>query len=54
MTDYDMHDMIRDQMTGIYVDLTALDLMPERYDQRLTTALRLMRDARALIEECRS
>ncbi len=53
MTDYDMHDLIRDQLTGIYVDLTALGLMPEQYDQRLTQALQLLRDARALLEECR-
>jgi hypothetical protein len=53
MTDYDMHDLIRDQLTEIYVDLTALGLMPEQYDQRLTQALQLLRDARALIEECR-
>jgi hypothetical protein len=52
MTDYDMHDLIRDQLTGIYVDLTALGLMPEQYDQRLTQALQLLRDARALLEEC--
>ena len=54
MTDYDMHDLIRDQLTGIYVDLTALGLMPEQYDQRLTQALQLLRDARALLEECRN
>jgi hypothetical protein len=53
MTDYDMHDLIRDQLTGIYVDLTTLGLMPEQYDQRLTQALQLLRDARALLEECR-
>ena len=53
MTDYDMHDLIRDQLTGIYVDLTTLSLMPEQYDQRLTQALQLLRDARALLEECR-
>lgn len=51
MTDYDMHDLIRDQLTGIYVDLTALGLMPEQYDQRLTQALLLMRDVRALTGE---
>jgi len=51
MTDYDMHDLIRDQLTGIYVDLTALGLMPEQYDQRLTQALHVMRNARALIGE---
>lgn len=53
MTDYDMHDLMRDQLTAIYVDLTALGLMPEQYDQRLTVALRLLRDARALLDECR-
>ena len=53
MTDYDMHDLIRDQLTAIYVDLTALGLMPEQYDQRLTVALQLLRNARALLEECR-
>ena len=53
MTDYDMHDLIRDQLTGIYVDLTTLGLMPEQYDQRLTQALQLLRDARALLNECR-
>jgi hypothetical protein len=52
MTDYDMHDLIRDQLTAIYVDLTALGLMPEQYDQRLTVALQLLRNARALLEEC--
>jgi hypothetical protein len=52
MTDYDMHDLIRDQLTGIYVDLTKLDLMPEQYDQRLTQALQMLRDARALLAEC--
>jgi hypothetical protein len=53
MTDYDMHDLMREQMTAIYVDLTALGLMPEQYDQRLTRALQLLRDASALLEECR-
>ena len=53
MTDYDMYDLIRDQMTGIYIDLTALDLMPEQYDQRLTQALQLVCNVRALIQECR-
>ena len=53
MTDYDMHDLMREQMTAIYVDLTALGLMPEQYDQRMTQALQLLRDARALLEECR-
>ncbi len=53
MTDYDMHDLIREQLTGIYVSTTALGLMPEQYDQRLTQALQLLRDARALLEECR-
>jgi len=53
MTDYDMHDLIRDQLTGIYVDLAALGLMPEQYDQRLAQALRLLRDASALLGECR-
>ena len=53
MTDYDMHDLMREQMTAIYVDLTALGLMPEQYDQRLTQALQLLRDARALLDECR-
>lgn len=53
MTDYDMHDLMRDQMTAIYVDLAALGLMPEQYDQRLTRALQLLRDARALLDECR-
>lgn len=53
MTDYDMHDLMREQMTAIYVDLTALGLMPGQYDQRLTQALQLLRDARALLEECR-
>lgn len=52
MTDYDMHDLIRDQLTGIYVDLTALGLMPEQYDQRLTAALQHLLNARALMEEC--
>ena len=52
MTDYDMHDLMRDQMTAIYVDLTALGLMPEQYDQRLTTALEMLRNARALLAEC--
>ena len=51
MTDYDMHNLIRDQLTGIYVDLTALGLMPEQYDQRLTQSLHVMRNARALIGE---
>jgi len=51
MTDYDMHDLMRDQLTGIYIDLTALGLMPEQYDQRLTQALLLMRDVRALTRE---
>lgn len=51
MTDYDMHDLMRDQLTGIYIDLTALGLMPEQYDQRLTQALLLMRDVRALTGE---
>jgi hypothetical protein len=54
MTDYDMHDLMREQLTAIYVDLTALGLMPEQYDQRLTATLRLLRDARALLEECRA
>jgi len=53
MTDYDIHDLMREQMTAIYVDLTDLGLMPEQYDQRLTRALQLLRDARALLEECR-
>jgi hypothetical protein len=53
MTDYDMHDLMREQMTAIYVDLTALGLTPEQYDQRPTRALQLLRDARALLEECR-
>jgi hypothetical protein len=53
MTDYDMHDLMREQMTAIYVDLTALGLMPEQYDQRMTQALQLAGDARALLEECR-
>lgn len=53
MTDYDIHDLMRDQLTGIYVDITALGLMPEQYDQRLTHALRMLRDVRALLEECR-
>jgi len=53
MTDYDMHDLMREQMTAIYVDLTALGLMPEQYDQRLTQALQLLRDACALLDECR-
>ena len=53
MTDYDMHDLMRDQLTAIYVDLTALGLMSEQYDQRLTQALQLLRDARALLDECR-
>jgi hypothetical protein len=53
MTDYDMHDLMRDHLTAIYVDLTALGLMPEQYDQRLTRALQLLRDARALLDECR-
>jgi hypothetical protein len=52
MTDYDMHDLIREQLTGIYVSITDLGLMPEQYDQRLTQALQLLRDARALLEEC--
>lgn len=54
MTDYDMHDLMRDQLTAIYVDLTALGLMPEQYDQRLTAALKYLRDARALLDECRA
>lgn len=29
MTDYDMHDLIRDQLTGIYVTTTTLGLMEE-------------------------
>ena len=49
-----MHDLMRDQLTAIYVDLTALGLMPEQYDQRLTKALQLLRDARALVDECRA
>jgi hypothetical protein len=53
MTDYDMHDLMRDQLTAIYVDLAALGLMPEQYDQRLAKALQLLRDARALLDECR-
>ena len=53
MTDYDMHDLMRDQLTGIYVDLAALGLMPEQYDQRLTMALQHLRNARALLDECR-
>jgi hypothetical protein len=53
MADYDMHDPIRDQLTGIYVDLTTLGLIPEQYDQRLTQALQLLRGARALLQECR-
>jgi hypothetical protein len=53
MTDYDMHDLIRDQLTGIYVDLATLGLIPEQYDQRLTQALQLLRGARALLQECR-
>ena len=52
MTDYDMHDLMRDQLTAIYVDLTKLDLMPEQYDQRLTVALQQIRNARALLSEC--
>ena len=52
MTDYDMHDLMRDQLTAIYVDLTALGLMPEQYDQRLTAALQCLRNARALLNEC--
>jgi hypothetical protein len=52
MTDYDMHDLMRDQLTAIYVDLTALGLMPEQYDQRLTVALQQLRNARALLAEC--
>lgn len=53
MTDYDMHDLMRDQLTAIYCDLSALGLMPEQYDQRLTAALQYLRNARALMEECR-
>jgi hypothetical protein len=52
MTDYDMHDLMRDQLTAIYIDLTALGLMPEQYDQRLTVALQQLRNARALLAEC--
>jgi hypothetical protein len=54
MTDYDMHDLMRDQLTAIYVDLTALGLMPEQYDQRLTAALKYLQNARALLDECRA
>jgi hypothetical protein len=53
MTDYDMHDLMRNQLAAIYVDLTAMGLMPEQYDQRLTPALQHLRNARALLEECR-
>jgi len=52
MTDYDMHDLMRDQLTAIYVDITKLDLMPEQYDERLTVALRLLINTRALLSEC--
>lgn len=33
-------------------DITALGLMPEQYDQRLTAALQCLRNARALLDEC--
>ena len=52
MTDYDMHDLMLDQLTAIYVDLTKLDLMPEQYDQRLAVPLQQIRNTRALLSEC--
>ena len=52
MTDYDMHDLIRERAERICHRLYVLDGAPERYDQRLTQALRLVLDAEALLAEC--
>jgi bacterioferritin (cytochrome b1) len=52
MTDYDMHDMIRDHAQRICNRLYVLDGAPERYDQRLTRAYQMVRDLAALLDEC--
>lgn len=52
MTDYDMHDMIREHAERIRDRLYLLDGAPERYDQRLAQALQLVLNAEALLAEC--